>query len=114
MIKLELNKKLLGKRIKQSRETKKFTQEKLAEAIGVSTVYISHLEIGSKTPSLETLIKISNTLEVSIDYLLANTLYTSKDYLKEDIANLLSHCSANEMNLILSVIEAIIQHNKNV
>lgn len=112
-MKLELNKKLLGKRIKQSRENKHLTQEKLAEMIGLSTFYISRLENGCKTPSLDTIIKISNTLEVSIDYLLANNLLTSKEYLKGDIASLLSNCSIKDMSLILTVAEAIIKHNKN-
>ncbi|WP_050551806.1 helix-turn-helix domain-containing protein [Clostridium tunisiense] len=104
---------MLGKRIKNAREIKKLTQEKLAEIIGVSTVYISHLEIGSKTPSLETLIKISNVLEVSIDYLLANNLNTSVDYLKGDLAKILNSCSAKDISLILAVAKAIIEHNKD-
>lgn len=113
MIVLNLNKKMLGKRIKHAREEKKLTQEKLAELIGVSTVYISHLEIGSKTPSLETLIKISNTLEVSIDYLLANNLNTSIDYLKGDIAKILNSCSTKDISLILALIKTIVEHNEN-
>jgi transcriptional regulator with XRE-family HTH domain len=111
---MELNKKLLGKRIREARLKKDLTQENLAETINVSSFYISRLESGSKSPSLETLVKISNALEVSIDYLLANTLHTSKDYLRGDIASLLNNCSANDLNLIITIIEAIIEHNKNV
>lgn len=111
MIRLDLNRSLLGKRIKEARIRKDLTQEKFAEIISVSTIYISHLENGSKSPSLETLIKISNTLEVSIDYLLANNLHTSTEYLKGDLATLLNDCSAKDIGLILTVVEAIVKHN---
>lgn len=45
------------------------TQEKLAEKIGVSTVFVSQLESGSRAPGLETLVKLSQTLHVSLDLL---------------------------------------------
>lgn len=110
---MELNKKLLGKRIKEARNKKGLTQENLAELINVSSFYISRLESGGKSPSVETLIKLSNTLDVSADYLLSNNVYTSIVYLKGDLATLLNDCSTNDMNLILTVVEAILEHNKN-
>ena len=44
-------------------------KEKLAEKIGVSTVFVSQLESGSRAPGLETLVKLSQTLHVSLDLL---------------------------------------------
>jgi transcriptional regulator with XRE-family HTH domain len=113
VIKLNLNKKLLGKRIKQARENRKLTQEKLAEIIGVSTVYVSHLEIGSKLPSLETLVKISNSLDISVDYLLSNDVNTAKEYLESDLAKLVKDCSSNDMNLIITIVKAIVENKKS-
>ena len=43
--------------------------EELAEKIGVSTVFVSQLESGSRAPGLETLVKLSQTLHVSLDLL---------------------------------------------
>ena len=44
------------------------TQEKLAESIGKSTAYISHLEAPGicKSPSLDTLIDISKALKIPL------------------------------------------------
>lgn len=53
---------------------KHLTQEQLAVKIGVSVSFIGHIERGSRTTSLETLVAICNTLEVSPEYLLYDSL----------------------------------------
>lgn len=110
---MDINYKLLGKRIKEMRTKQNLTQENLAEQVGVSTVYISHIEIGSSKPSIETLVKICNVLNVSFDYLLSNFLYASKEYLQDDIANLLKNCSSDDMKLIIDMIKVIIEHKQH-
>lgn len=67
----------VGKEIKKYRELNNLTQEELSEKIGLTRNYISLLERGTKTPRLETLIKIANALKIS-----ANTLL--QDYLEYD------------------------------
>ena len=57
-------KKLLGKRIQSVRKAKNFTQDKLAELIGVETPSISYIETGKYSPSAETLQKLSAVLNV--------------------------------------------------
>ena len=59
----------IGTRIRLARRDAGLTQEKLAEKIGVSTVFVSQLESGSRAPGLETLVKLSQTLHVSLDLL---------------------------------------------
>ncbi len=54
--------KLLGKRIRKRRKDLKFTQEELADKIGISRVYMGYLEQGRNVPSLELLDKISRAL----------------------------------------------------
>ena len=56
----------IGARIRLARRDAGLTQEKLAEKIGVSTVFVSQLESGSRAPGLETLVKLSQTLHVSL------------------------------------------------
>ena len=55
---------------KKSRELAGLTQEKLAETIDVSVQYVSDLERGKVGASTATLIRISQALHVSCDYLL--------------------------------------------
>ena len=59
----------IGARIRLARRDAGLTQEKLAEKIGVSTVFVSQLESGGRAPGLETLVKLSQTLHVSLDLL---------------------------------------------
>lgn len=59
-------KKQLIVRIKQLRKNKKWTQEDLAEKIGLHSTYISRIELGKQFPSLEVLLKISQTFETDI------------------------------------------------
>lgn len=50
--------------IKDLRGKRGLTQAQLAEAAGLSTTYISQLESGLKSPTLKSLEKISQALEV--------------------------------------------------
>lgn len=60
----------IGARIKEAREQAHLTQEKLAEKVGVSVQYVSDLERGKVGASVGTIIRLSQTLQVSCDYLL--------------------------------------------
>ncbi|NLO85208.1 MAG: helix-turn-helix transcriptional regulator [Clostridiales bacterium] len=67
----------LGRRIRKQRTSLGWTQEALAEKIGVSTSFVGHVERGSRKASLETIVALSNSLGVSLDYLLAGSLNNS-------------------------------------
>ena len=69
-----MNYELLGKQIRKYRRSKKYTLEQLAERLDVSTTFIGQIERAKGIPSLETLIKIANVLEVSTDSLLFGDL----------------------------------------
>lgn len=56
----------LGKRIKHLRNEKHLTQDKLAELTGLSTDFIGKIEVNINKPSLKSLIKIANALDVHI------------------------------------------------
>ena len=71
-----INKKLFGKRLKESRTKNNMTQYELAEKIGVSQNFLGDIERGIKLPSLSKIILMANTLKVSLDYLFADSLDT--------------------------------------
>ena len=56
----------LGKIIKFRREFLKIRQEDLAEMSGVATKTVHFVETGTGNPSLETLIKLTDTLGLEI------------------------------------------------
>ena len=56
----------LGKNLKHYRLDKSYTQEKLAEKIGVHPTYIGKLESGKNNPSIMLLYKISRALRIEL------------------------------------------------
>ena len=60
----------LGLRIKMLRTEKGLTQEKLAEALGVSLEHIGKIERGKRTPSLDLVIAMSKFFHSSTDHIL--------------------------------------------
>ena len=59
-------KKLVGMRIKGLRRGKGYSQEKLAEAIGINPKYLSSIERGEENPTLDLFIRLSQSLKVDI------------------------------------------------
>ena len=80
----------LGKTIKQLREKKHISQKDFAEHLNISNVVLSRYENDIRKPDYDTLEKIADYFEVSIDYLLgrSDTLITQNDLYKGDFANL--------------------------
>ena len=74
-------KELLGKRIKELRKKKGFTQEKLAELAKIETPSLSNIENGKNYPNHETLDKISSALNVNPYELFIFEYYKNKDEL---------------------------------
>ena len=67
----------IGHRISSARKSKKMTQEALAELSDVSYQTISSAELGKKALRPENIIKISQALPISTDYLLTGNRNTS-------------------------------------
>jgi DNA-binding XRE family transcriptional regulator len=62
--------KKLGKKIQRLRKDVGYeSQEKFAEALGLSRTHIGHIEQGRKNPSMEVLVKIAKKLKVDISKL---------------------------------------------
>lgn len=59
-----------AKNLRYIRERMGFTQEKLAEVVDVAYSYIVKLENNDDTPGIETILKISNSLDIPIEFLL--------------------------------------------
>lgn len=64
---------MFSNRIKEARERQKMTQKMLALRLGIAQTTVSGWENGSKRPSVDTIVQISDILGVSTDYLLEKT-----------------------------------------
>lgn len=60
----------IGKKIKAARRSKKISQCRLAQSLNISEGYLSHLETGKNTPSIELLLNLCNLLELTPNDLL--------------------------------------------
>ena len=69
----------MGRRISAIRKINGMTQEQLADKAGVATQTISAAELGKKALRPENVIKLSQALQVSTDYLLTGNRNTT-DY----------------------------------
>ena len=56
-------------RLKEIRLSKNYTQKYIADAIQISVRSYQRYESGDRTPNSEVLMKISDILDVSMDYL---------------------------------------------
>ena len=63
----------IGKRIAHRRKSKGFTQAKLAEAVGISSTYMSSIERAVSIPSTEVIMRLAMALETTPDEFLAGT-----------------------------------------
>lgn len=104
-----MNYELLGKHIRVQRKSKKYTLEQLAEKLDVSTTFIGQIERAKGIPSLETLVKIANVLEVSTDSLLFGDLNSKSgnNHFVQKVAEMTEDFSAKEKELLLKNIEII-------
>jgi len=69
----------MAQRIKVQRKNLGYTQDEMAELLGVSVSSYTKIENAFQNPSLETLIKLSRELKISIDYMIFGEQYKEKD-----------------------------------
>ncbi|MWV44548.1 helix-turn-helix domain-containing protein [Paenibacillus sp. HJL G12] len=60
-------------RIAELRDQRGWTQEELAQSIGITRAALSHYEKNRRKPDFEILTKLADKFEVSIDYLIGRT-----------------------------------------
>jgi transcriptional regulator with XRE-family HTH domain len=63
----------IGNRLAFLRDQRGLTQEELATSLGISRASLSHYEKNRREPDTETLGKIADLFQVSIDYLVGRT-----------------------------------------
>ena len=79
VISMEVNKKLIGKRIRHRRELAGLSQEQLAEKLNLSKNHISSMECGKSMLTTKCLITICNVLGGTPDYYLIGGIIPEAD-----------------------------------
>ena len=91
--------------IKHQRSLTGLTQEKYAEALGVSSQYISQLERGESTPSLRFLLTICDVFDYSIYALIPQTKTNCNDNLKTKMTAKFDSLSTTQKENIISFMD---------
>ncbi|MDL2238358.1 helix-turn-helix domain-containing protein [Christensenellaceae bacterium OttesenSCG-928-K19] len=104
---MSLNNHAIGKRIMLMRKKNNLSQMRLAELIDKSHTSVSYIETGKMGMSLETFVKIANTLYASADILLAEQLTGSIMAASQEITILLADCNDFERFVIIDTLKSI-------
>ena len=100
------NKKLLGKRIKEIRKFKGYTQDQLSEMIDIETSSLSGIESGRFFPSLHVLDKIASVFEVElVEFFRFSSVNIPKD-LDKEIVSIINSLNDRDKQIIYKFLVA--------
>ncbi len=102
----------IGEKIREYRKKSNLSLEQFAELLDLSSTHIGNIERGVKTPTLQTFIKILNTLNVSSDVILGNSLNSKNEIKLKEIFNQLDELPEMERERILDLFSYIIENSK--
>lgn len=106
-MKLDIDYKAIGLRIKAARARKGLTQGNIAGLTGLSTPHISNIETGNTKLGLPTIIHLANVLDVSVDELLCDNIHRSEQIYCNELSELLKDCSVDELHIISELAKVI-------
>ena len=100
------NKKLLGKRIKELRKNKGYTQEQLSELVGIETSSLSGIESGRFFPSLHVLDKMSKVLHIQLADFFNFFTVDIPENVDEEISTIIASQDENNKKIIYKLLKA--------
>lgn len=100
----------LGKRIRAERKRQELTQEQLAEMADISESFMGHIERGGRVLSVETLIKLANALNLSVEYIVCGEYNYQPTTLPSEIHEALARMSDRQRKVFLSIMKTLADH----
>jgi len=105
--------KRLGIRIREERQRLNLTQSTLAEDVEISSTYMGAIERGERSLTLETLIKLSKRLGVTIDYLLEEYVPDSDPNIMAQFKQITDGQPLEHKQLAIKVLRTVFSHFEN-
>ncbi len=87
----------IGHRLRKRRTELGLTREKMSELADIGSGYYGQLEVGTSQMSIDTLIKLSRSMHLPMEYILFGTGYEPGD--PDPVKNLLCRCTPRELKL---------------
>lgn len=100
--------KLFGKRLRKLRKDKGLTQEELADLAGLHPTFIGAVERGVKNPSLKSISKIAEALEIDLRDFFPPRIAGKSDQAVADILDLTRERNEGELQLAKKVLEDVL------
>lgn len=100
----------MGDRVQDTRKNRGLTQEQLAKKIDITVEYMSQIERGLKTPSMQVFIKLVEVLDVSADYLLRDTVSTRNLYGDKQLGSKLERLTPKQRVALEALIDTYIEY----
>lgn len=95
---------LVGKRIKEIRESRKIKQNRLAEMINIEPTNLSKIEKGFHLPKEDTINKLTNALNCKVRDLFDFEHIKSREELFESIKEILQNSKTEEMQFFYKIL----------
>lgn len=90
---------MVGKRLKEIRMQRGLSQQKLGDMIGVTKVSICGYENGTRVPTIDNLVKLADSLNTTIDYLLGRDV----NVINEENKSYIGSISYEDVSLIMEL-----------
>jgi transcriptional regulator with XRE-family HTH domain len=99
---------LLGRRIRTLRNIKGWTQEELGNLANINYKFLGEIERGQQNPSFNTLLKISDALEIDLSELFRlEQQITNRAEIIRRIKERMEHISTEDLSHILSILNVL-------
>lgn len=93
----------IGQRLRSRRQELGLTREKMSELANIGSGYYGQLEVGTSQMSIDTLIKLSQSMHLSMDYIICGSDDEPGD--ASGVQDLLSRCTSRELKLAEDVLK---------
>lgn len=98
---------MIGKRLKEYRVAAQLTQEKVAEAANITTVYLSRIENGKVTPTLDTLDTICMVINADLGVVISGCQYNQKHYGHDVVLELFQACAPEVKPVAMKILKEL-------
>ena len=105
-----MDKSTLGKKLREVRQKKGYTQHALAEIANIGDVYIGEIERGLKMPSLNIFIKLIEALDISADYILRDELSSGSEYIYDEITQKLKNLTPKQRKTAIDSLDGYLRN----
>lgn len=99
----------IGRRLRQRRQELGLTRDKMSELADIGSGYYGQLEVGTSQMSIDTLVKLSRSMHLPMEYILFGTGYQPGD--PNAVIDLLQRCTSRELALAEDVLKLFLMKN---